>query len=68
MARTVAEIGSPETQSSRTMQIAAPVAPSPSGRSRLVHDYRADATHRHAVLDALRPLCVCDVLRHTAVL
>ncbi|NAT24943.1 hypothetical protein CU665_19695 [Pseudomonas syringae pv. actinidifoliorum] len=27
MARTVAEIGSPETQSSRTMQIAAPVVP-----------------------------------------
>ncbi|KPW47653.1 Uncharacterized protein ALO86_04675 [Pseudomonas syringae pv. berberidis] len=65
MARTVAEIGSPETQSSRTMRIAAPVAPSPSGRSRLVHDYRADAPRRHAVLDALRPLCVHNALHQS---
>ncbi|RMV30283.1 hypothetical protein ALP13_04540 [Pseudomonas syringae pv. maculicola] len=65
MARTVAEIGSPETQSSRTMRIAAPVAPSPSGRSRLVHDYRADAPRRHAVLDTLRPLCVRNALHQS---
>ncbi len=29
-------------------------------------DYRADAPRRHAVLDALRPLC--GATRHTAVL